>query len=150
MLALYFLPSRRSIQTGGKLGCFSLEKKTTNMSPAVVKVEKTPQSDRIAVEAPGQLLEVAVCAFSKTISETVRLACRPDQPFKTIVHYDGDKRRFLSENVVVFRPTDRCFSVDILHERPLSEVHLRMVDTSGKAIVRRVHIDNYMGIIDKR
>ena len=115
-----------------------------------VCVEKTPLSDRIAVEAAGPLVEVAVCAFSKSVSETIRLASQPDQPFKTIVHYDGDMRRFLSENVVVFRPPNRRFSLDIIHERPLSEVHLRLVDTTGKATVRRVNIDNYIYLGDKQ
>ena len=83
---------------------------TKSMSPAVVCVEKTPQSDRISVEAPWPLLEVAVCAFSKSICETVRLASRPDRPFQTIVRYDGDKQRFLSKNVVLLRPLGRRFS----------------------------------------
>ena len=128
---------------------FCLQTSRSSMPPTVVKVEKTPQSDRIAVEAPGEVLEVAVCAFSKTISETVRLACRPDRPFQTIIQYDGDKERFLSQNVVAFRPPDRRFSLDILHERPLSEVHLRMVDMFGNVTVRRVHIDNYVSVRDK-
>ena len=123
---------------------------TKSMSPAVVCVEKTPQSDRISVEAPWPLLEVAVCAFSKSICETVRLASRPDRPFQTIVRYDGDKQRFLSKNVVLLRPLGRRFFLDILHERPLAEVHLRMVGTSGKTTVRRVNIDNYMDIGDKQ
>jgi hypothetical protein len=115
-----------------------------------VCVEKTPLSDRIRVEAPRPLVEVAVCAFSKGVSETIRLAARPHRPFKTIVHYDGDKKRFLSENVVLLRPAGRRVLLDILHERPLSEVHLRLVDTTGKATVRRVNLDNYMNVGDKQ
>ena len=101
------------------------------------------------MEAPGPLVEVALCAFSRGVSKTIRLACRPDRPFKTIVHYDGNKRRFLSENVVLLRPSSRRVLLDILHERPLSEVHLRLVDTNGKATVRRVDIDNYVGLGNK-
>ena len=103
-----------------------------------------------AVEAPWPLLEVAVCAFSKSICETVRLASRPDRPFQTIVRYDGDKQRFLSKTWCCSGLWAAASFLDILHERPLAEVHLRMVGTSGKTTVRRVNIDNYMDIGDKQ
>ena len=111
----------------------------------LLRLEKTPRSDRIAVSAPEVPVEVAVCAFSRgSVSERVRLASCPDACFETIVHYDGDSRKFLDRHVALVRPSKRYFEVDILHERPLAEVHLRLVGRSGKATVARVPIDKIM------